>query len=71
VRRTSCCSLRVEGVGNEKDCIDWCDVVDCCKSGDRNYIRDDLPGAKWRKGLWFIVFKVAEQRMLLRRRMHG
>lgn len=69
--RNHACSLRVEGVANEKDCIDWGVVVDCCKSGGRNYIRNDLPGTKWRKGLWFIVFKVAERRMLLRRHMHG
>jgi len=56
---------------NEKDCIVWCVIVDCCKSGDRHYICDDLRGTKWRQGLWLIVFKVAEQRMLLRRRVYG
>ena len=56
---------------NEKDCIHWCVVVDCCKSCDRNYLRGNLPGARRRKGLWFIVFDVTERRLRLRRHMHG
>ena len=66
-----CCSVKAKELENEKDCIDWCVVVDCCKSGDRNYVCGYLPGAKRRKDLRFSVFKVAEWRMLLRRQVHG
>jgi len=61
----SCCSLRLEGVRNEKDFIDYRVVVNCCKSGDRNYVCGHVSGTKRRKGLRFSVFKVAERGILL------